>query len=797
MSSQSLKVAAAIVCLACGLQFSPADFWDATSLDIRGENTSLAGEWDFVAWNSLDTIPSFDGAERDHVPRAQRAGAYRTRFTRGKPEPSVRTFLHFGAVAFRCAVLVNGKEVGRHEGGMTPFSFDVTDTLKEGANELVVLVSGARGVSAAEAASAGAPQFNERSQALPGQGEPTMLGGGMFPGDGIRQEVFLRDVPLVHVADMTMIPSFRKKSLTAQIAVENQAPLAVRLTARLDILPYDIPTKTMGDTPVWSQSETFLAGPGSATRNLSQSWPSPLLWMPGRPHLYVARLRLLGESGKLLHERHIRFGFREVWTEGRKLMVNGVPFRAFVHGTLEAEGSPEIIRQLLTEVQAVGINMVRPHTRPPVPHFAQIADEMGIGLIGESEYCFNPNFAYENPAFWLHFERTFRERIARDKNHPSILIWSLANEVIICSPGAKIGHRFYEALRNLRQLDPTRPFMQEGDGDLRDMREDAEGHPIDIINLHPYDISPRKNPLWSTEFPPVAWALENPKTPADIPAANKFGAKLPDRNRPWIMGEFGVAVIGYPDYLSFWTGPSAYRNLFGDAGGVVRAIGEITEIQMQAFRDLDMAGMDPWDMPDRDALAPFLRRCTEPVTTFARDRRNHWNSGETAARTVITLNDSFETQKLTLTLRVKNGESVIARKAESFTLPPGQRRDTTWPVTLPGVASKTPLTFVAELTDSAGKALSGFQQDWLVYPTVSPAADWKSSAVAIAPTKMKGRRRPHRVRALSEMFPMTGSANASQPRSSMRMIPRDEAEISKPMLKNGIQSVPVRRPVAT
>lgn len=412
-------------------------------------------------------------------------------------------------------------------------------------------------------------------------------------------------------------------------------------------------------------------------------------------------------------------------------MINGVPFRAFTHGTLEAEGSPETIRNLLTGVQAVGINLVRPHTRPPAPHFAQIADELGIGLIGESEYCFNPNFAYENPAFWSHFERTFRERIARDKNHPSILIWSLANEVIICSPGARIGHRFYEAFEDLRQLDPTRPFMQEGDGDLRDMREDAEGHPIDIINLHPYDISPRKNPLWSTEFPPVAWALENPKTPAEIPAANKFGATLPDRTRPWFMGEFGVAQIGYPDYLSFWTGPSAYRNLFADAGGVVRAIGEITEIQMQAFRDLDMAGMDPWDMPDREALAPFLRRCTEPVTIFTRERLNHGFAGESASRTIITLNDSFETQKLTLTLRIKNGEAVIARTTESFTLPPGGRQDTPWTPRLPGVSGKTSLTFVAELIDSTGKRLSGFQQDWLVYPKTPPSAGWKNGQVQL------------------------------------------------------------------
>ena len=258
--------------------------------------------------------------------------------------------------------------------------------------------------------------------------------------------------------------------------------------------------------------------------------------MPGEPHLYIARVRLLDSSGKVIDERNLRFGFREIWIEGRHIILNGKPFRAFVHGDLDSEATPEATRALFKQILAAGINTVRASCRPPVLSLTDIADEMGVAIIGESELAFNSNYAYENPVFWSNFERSWRERIARDKNHPSILLWSLANEVIISSPGRKIGQHFHDAYVHLRQIDPTRPFMQDGDGDLRDMRPNSTGFPIDIINLHPYDINPRKNPLWVTEFPPIAWALQRATKPQDIPATNQFGDEMPDRSRPLVRG---------------------------------------------------------------------------------------------------------------------------------------------------------------------------------------------------------------------------------------------------------------------
>lgn len=715
----------------CGIPpLSAADVWDATTQDVQGELISLGGLWEFVPWDRLDKAPGFENAEMVQVPRTQREGAYRTRFSLTKEQTQQWASLHFDAVAFRCSVFLNGNLIGTHAGGMTPFEMDITSQCHDGSNELVVLVLGAKGrMLSEEAHNPATLGFNERAQAVVDGGDKAVMGGGTFPGDGIRQGVFVRIAPLLRIGDAKLVTSFRKKLLSAKIDIENHTDNDASILTRMDILPYDIPSKTMGEDPVWTKSENFRAKKGMSVQEITGAWTDPQLWMPGDPHLYVSRIRVFNNSGQLLNERHIRFGFREVWVDGPRIMLNGLPFRAFVHGTLDAEATADVTRALFKQVMASGINMVRPHTRPPVPEFTRIADEMGVAIIAESELCFNVNYAYEQPIFWSNFERLYQERIARDKNHPSILLWSLANEVIITSSGARIGQHFFDSFLKLRQVDPTRPFMQEGDGDLRDMLPDSKGFPIDVINLHPYDVSPRKNPLWATEFPPVAWALADVKTPADIPAANKSGSVMPDRNRPWFMGEFGLAGVAYPDFLSFWTGADAYRDLFGSASGLVRSLGELTTIQLQAFRDMNMAGMDPWDMPERPALAPFLKRGFEPVTTFTRDMYSHWSSGETANRQVVTLNDSFEKKQLALTITVRQGEKEISRRSELFILGPGERRDTKWEGKMPLVREKVPLTFTVQLSDSQGTSLSGFQQNWLVYPDISAVQEWRNGKV--------------------------------------------------------------------
>jgi hypothetical protein len=705
------------------------EIWDATTMDINGELTSLNGTWLFEAWDKLDVMPDFAGAKPTQVPLAATPGAYRRMFPVNSEVGTRRVILHFGAIGYRAAVFVNGQEMGTHSGAYTPFQFDVTDVVQRGENELTVLVLGLSGaqLSSEPQPKVGELGFNERGQATATGGNKLVMGRGYWPREGIRQNISVREVPLLRVADATITTSVRKKEFAASINIANQSTPDRRLELQVDVRPYNIAAKTIGATPVWTASQTVEAKAGFSTVSFARPWSNPQLWMPGDPHLYVAKFQLLDPATRgVLHERNVRFGFREIWTEGHKIILNGKPFRAYAHFTLDTDASPEKVREIFKNVQDVGINIIRPVSMPPAPYFCQIADEMGMGVIGEGELTFNMNYAYEQPIFWQNFERLMAERIARDKNHPSILMWSTGNEVICTSPGAKIGHLFHAGYERLRVIDPTRPFMQEGDGDLRDLRPDATPNPMDIINLHLYDVSPTKNPLWATEFPSVAWAVDSIKTNSEMPGTIKSGVELPDRNRPWFIGEFGPnALYAYPDFFSFWTGPEAYRDLFGGADKLVQSVGETVLMQLQGFRDMDMAGMNPWHAPQDPAYKKFMLRAFEPLTIISRDMRAHGFSGQKMERELSVLNDSFEVENLSLVHIVKQGEREIYRDTQKFALKPGEKRVVKTQFSAPKVQAKTALAWQVQLQDSAGKRVSGIDETWHVYPQLKPAAAWR------------------------------------------------------------------------
>ncbi|MFA9479526.1 glycoside hydrolase family 2 protein [Phycisphaerales bacterium AB-hyl4] len=712
------------------------EFWDATTLDVDNQLRSLDGVWEHVPWQRLDEPPSFEDASPVKVPAPGRDGAFRTTFSVASKPGAKRVILHFSAVGYHCRVFVNGQPVGSHLGGYTPFEFDVSEHVREGDNELVVLLLGVIGtlLNPEEGDAVGTEQgFTEASLPIARAANRAIIGYGYFRREGIRHSVHVREVPLLRVADVTMTSSFRDMQIQADVRLQNQTGAARPVNIRMDVLPYEIATGQIGTDPVLrvERQVELSAGPGQV--ELKQAWPDATLWMPGDPHLYVARVQLVDASTQaILDQRHIRFGFREVWIDGRNIMINGVAMRAFTHGTLDTEAGVDALRAMFKQLNDVGINTVRPTTMPPPTRFALLADEMGMMLIGESELTFNRNYAYDQPSFWTHFQRTWSERVARDKNHPSIVIWSLANEAIITAPNQPIGEKFYESFRHLQQVDPTRPIMQEGDGDLRDYKPDSHGFPIDIINIHFYYVSPTKNPLWATEFPPVAWAMEDISRPEEIPGAFKYGAELPDRDRPWFAGEFGPATaIAYPDHFAFWTGPAAYRDLFGQAEPLVRGIGETMKLQIQGFRDMGLAGMDPWDVTRNEHLAPYMRSAMEPVTVFTRDRLRHWRGGTTAQRPLVVLNDSFEPHDVTLVTTLTQDGRVIDRQSEKLTIPAGERHDVDWSFQLPDVQQTTGCQFHVELNDAQGQLVSGFTQDWEVFPEQPASSGWHADRVRL------------------------------------------------------------------
>jgi beta-galactosidase/beta-glucuronidase len=262
----------------------------------------VPGKWKQVSGN--EAADSF-GYPRDWTNACR--GWYQRTFTVPQEMRDKRLKLHFGAVLVYAEVLVNGRSVGRHLGGVTPFDVDITDAVHpDGQNTLTVYVVNEAAVYTRPPKSrydfaARAPIYYSYSQG----------------SAGIWQDVLLVGLPAVHVDNVFVKTSFRQHKITAEIELHNESDRdqAVTVEAVVEDL-HAVQAKDLGRHPI-----TIPAG-GTVHVNLESAWSDARLWSPEAPNLYRLHTRVLA-SEKLVDEHYQRFGFREFWIEGRNFYLNG------------------------------------------------------------------------------------------------------------------------------------------------------------------------------------------------------------------------------------------------------------------------------------------------------------------------------------------------------------------------------------------------------------------------------------------------------------------------------------------
>ncbi len=215
--------------------------------------------------------------------------------------------LEFMGVNQLCEVYVNNTSVGTHIGGWTPFSFDITDLISAGKvfklkvdvrNGSYYPFADMEGKALWPAGGAGDSDINRRA--------------------GICYDVYLRAYGQVHVLDAYIKTSFREKKIIVQYEVCNSTDWPAVVTLKGEISPQNTVTveKSFESTPV-----TLDAGETKKIY-LDSPWPTPRLWSPADPFLYVLHTRVMS-GGTAIDLEHRRFGFREVWIAGTDLMFNG------------------------------------------------------------------------------------------------------------------------------------------------------------------------------------------------------------------------------------------------------------------------------------------------------------------------------------------------------------------------------------------------------------------------------------------------------------------------------------------
>ena len=417
-----------------------------------------------------------------------------------------RIVLRFGSVSYRASVYLNGKKLGEHETGYTPFEFDVTDAASfDKENLLCVRVEN---TLSAETVPMGNLDNETETGQISGQYPNTPF--DFFPYAGIHRPVSIYSTGKTAWLDEIILNTAIDKQ-TGKVELTGKADGCAD-KVRIEILE----TKQIIETDV--NSGSFKAC--FEIENVK-------LWDVYQPNLYNARIQLLNTEGNLLDEYIQQFGVRTIVVRGNRLLLNGSP--VYLKGFGRHEDFDIIGKGLNHSVNIrdhellkwINANSYRTTHYPYSEELIQLADQQGILLISEAPaVSMNIGFATEK-TLQTHLQ-VMKELIERDRNNPSVIMWSVANEATSDRKEAK---PYFKALSDLtRSMDPTRPVIMAS----CKYEDDAVTEYFDIVSVNLY-------PGWYHLPGQIKEAKEDMKR-----TLQKIYKKF---NKPILVSEFGAGSI--------------------------------------------------------------------------------------------------------------------------------------------------------------------------------------------------------------------------------------------------------------
>jgi len=367
------------------------------------------------------------------------------------PYPGGRCLVRFHAVDYLADVWLNDAHVGGHEGGETPFVVEVTEAVKPGTtNRLAVRVLNPKAEPIDGIALAETPHRNKVPAGI--------VAGSGYNSGGMVEPVELFWAPSVRLEDVFARPDWRTGRVKVQAAVMNAGQAGARVRLRLVIAP------APGNEPVATLALERVLPPGKGRVECELAVPNPRLWQLDDPCLYRLTTRLAsGPNLDTEDESVTRFGFRELRVERGYFHLNGK--RIFLKSShtgnhcpigavLPPAGAPDLLRKDLLYMKSCGFNTVRFISGMAHPYQLDLCDEIGLMVYEEDLAAW---LLADSPRMAERFDANLREMALRDRNHPSVVIFGLVNEM---SNGALTRHAV-ASLGLLRSLDDSRLVLQQ------------------------------------------------------------------------------------------------------------------------------------------------------------------------------------------------------------------------------------------------------------------------------------------------------------------------------------------------
>jgi hypothetical protein len=588
---------------------------------VSRRTISLDGTWD-VIFDENETLKAdcFKKVRKTHAvevpgvweqarPFYDGQGFYRRRFTLPANLGGKLLRLKFGAVNYYAEAFLNGKRIGEHEGGYTPFVFDITKVAKLGEeNELVVRVIDPPRRREIQGFRSGAP--------LSQSDIPTWKAGWYFNFGGIWQPVEIIVTEPLHVDDVFVQPQADLETVKFDVTLVNGCK-AGRYTVVIDMAPKS------GDEKTGVRIEkTVTLAKGINTIRCEAKVARPHLWSPEDPFLYTTTVSVSDATSRY-DALSVTCGIRFFTAEdgvfklnGQRIAVRGFLQQGVYPRTLVLPASKADARKELMLLKNNGMNFIRAHLKPPPIHL-DLADELGILLMEEPPIGWIRN----TPHTIARCTREVRELVRRDRNRPSVVMWCLLNEAThyrTFTPSQL--SEFERAVANAcRDNDMTRLCVTNSGGSLGSVHTEStvmcflpfEKKPTRLMDLHAYCAIPL--PASSVQhyrahgggdtfkpdgvnFVSSVAKRKSGRNPKDVPALliSEFGAfeNPPDYEKvlsTYTPAERKLGLEDYVQHKNYYESlkeqfkKSRLGEIFGSVDGLIRASQELHREDIRAI----------------------------------------------------------------------------------------------------------------------------------------------------------------------------------------------------------------------
>ena len=407
------------------------------------------------------------------------------------PKQGKKIILYFSAINYEAIVYINGKLLGKHEGGFTPFNYDVTDKIINGENFVIIKVD------------------NKRKP----ENVPTLIFDWWNYG-GITRDVFIVETDEVYIQNYKFELDKTKY---------DQVHFSAELNDKIEGKTIDV---SFPELKIRQSFTTDSEGKTSGIINIKNL----KLWSPEEPKLYSVGLKL--DDSNLLDE----IGFRSIETLNKKILLNGKPI--YLRGISIHEekpngggraNSPEDAQILLSWAKEIGCNFVRLAHYPHNEYMVREAEKMGI-LVWSEIPCYW-TIAWENPSTLENAKNQLTDMISRDQNRANIIIWSIANE----TPHGEARDKFLAQLADhARSLDNSRLISMAMEvtsaKDYVNRLDDNMNKYVDIISFNEYigwyrDVNDAAKMVWEIPY-------DKPVIVSEFGGGAKYGLHG-EKNQRW------------------------------------------------------------------------------------------------------------------------------------------------------------------------------------------------------------------------------------------------------------------------